>query len=84
MKSAANAINGSALIFVEVVVVSGMKIENERTRRKYVFPLVGLDVEVVLALTCTAKKLHDGQDSNLRGQRPMDFKSIPLTTPAPS
>ena len=30
------------------------------------------------------KKLHDGQDSNLRGQRPMDFKSIPLTTPAPS
>ena len=30
------------------------------------------------------KRLHDGQDSNLRGQRPMDFKSIPLTTPAPS
>ena len=30
------------------------------------------------------KKLHDRQDSNLRGQRPMDFKSIPLTTPARS
>ena len=35
MKSAANAINGSALIFVEVVVVSEMKIENERTPPRF-------------------------------------------------
>jgi hypothetical protein len=83
MKSAANAINGSALYSLKwLSSAMKLKIKNTRDTATCVFPLVGLDVEVVIAFE--AKKLHDGQDSNLRGQRPMDFKSIPLTTPAPS
>lgn len=46
MKSAANAINGSALIFVEVVVVSGRKLKMKEHRHVFPLLLVGLDVEV--------------------------------------
>ena len=82
MKSAANAINGSALYSLKWLSQRDEIEKKELRLPPPRFSVVGLDVEVVLAFE--AKKLHDGQDSNLRGQRPMDFKSIPLTTPAPS